>query len=203
MINIDYYMSHGSPWTFLGHNRLGDIIKKYDAKLNILPVNYGDIFPISGGLPVTKRPPQRQKMRLQELERWSKFLKIKLIPQPKFFPSKSLLPSLVIIASKLKDTKKEFILANLIMNALWVEELDVDDEKVLTVLISKTGLDPDEITSFAKGTECREMFDLYTKNAIKNDVFGAPTFIIEDQIYWGQDRLDFVERHLKELTKTQ
>ena len=62
MINIDYYMSHGSPWSFLGHNRLGDIIKKYDAKLNILPVNYGDIFPISGGLPVTKRPPQRQKM---------------------------------------------------------------------------------------------------------------------------------------------
>ena len=171
MINIDYYMSHGSPWTFLGHNRLGDIIKKYDAKLNILPVNYGDIFPISGGLPVTKRPPQRQKMRLQELERWSKFLKIKLIPEPKFFPSKSLLPSLIIIASKLKDTKKEFILANLIMNALWVEELDVDDEKVLTVLISKTGLEPDQIISFARGTECREMFDLYTKNAIKNDVF--------------------------------
>ena len=102
-------MSHGSPWTFLGHNRLGAIVKKYDAKLNILPVNYGDIFPVSGGLPVTKRPPQRQKIRLQELERWSKFLKIKLIPQPKFFPSKSQLPSLVIIASKLKDTKKDFI----------------------------------------------------------------------------------------------
>ena len=80
MIKIDYYMSHGSPWTFLGHNRLGTIVERYDAKLNILPVNYGDIFPISGGLPVTKRPPQRQKMRLQELERWSKFLKIKLIP---------------------------------------------------------------------------------------------------------------------------
>ena len=203
MIKIDYYMSHGSPWTFLGHNRLGAIVKKYDAKLNILPVNYGDIFPVSGGLPVTKRPPQRQKIRLQELERWSKFLKIKLIPQPKFFPSKSQLPSLVIIASKLKDTKKDFILANFIMNALWVEELDVDDKKILSALISKTGLEPDEIISFAEGAECKEIFDLYTKHAIKNDVFGAPTFIIEDQIYWGQDRLDFVERHLKELTKIQ
>ena len=60
-----------------------------------------------------------------------------------------------------------------------------------------------EIISFAKEAECREIFDLYTKNAIKNDVFGAPTFIIEDQIYWGQDRLDFVERHLIELTKIQ
>ena len=108
MIKIDYYMSHGSPWTFLGHNRLGALVKKYDAKLNILPVNYGDIFPVSGGLPVTKRPPQRQKMRLQELERWSKFLKIELIPQPKFFPSKSQLPSLVIIAGKIKRYKKRF-----------------------------------------------------------------------------------------------
>ena len=110
---------------------------------------------------------------------------------------------MVIIASKLKDTKKDFILANFIMNALWVEELDVDDEKILSGLISKTGLEPDEIIPFAKGAECTETFDLYTKNAIKNDVFGAPTFIIEDQIYWGQDRLDFVERHLKELTKIE
>jgi len=77
MIEIDYYMSHGSPWTFLGHERLLAMVKNFDVKLNIYPVNYGDIFPISGGLPVSKRPPQRQKIRLQELERWSKYLKIK------------------------------------------------------------------------------------------------------------------------------
>ena len=93
MISIDYFMSHGSPWTFLGHNRLGDLVNKFNAKLNIYPVNYGEIFPISGGLPVSKRPPQRQKLRLQELNRWSKFLNINLNTQPNFFPSKSLLPS--------------------------------------------------------------------------------------------------------------
>jgi 2-hydroxychromene-2-carboxylate isomerase len=47
------------------------------------------------------------------------------------------------------------------------------------------------------------MFDLYTKNAIKNDVFGAPTLIIEDQIYWGQDRLEFIERHILKLNNSQ
>jgi 2-hydroxychromene-2-carboxylate isomerase len=203
MINIDYYMSHGSPWTFLGHKRLMGIAQNFDVKLNIYPVNYGDIFPISGGLPVSKRPPQRQKIRLQELVRWSEYLKIKLVPQPKFFPSKSLLPSLVIVASKIKNTKKEFILANDIMNALWVEELDIDNEKTLFKIITKTGLDADEIMTFAKTSDCNITFENYTSKAIKNHVFGAPTFIIEDQVYWGQDRLDFVERHLNQLSNSQ
>ena len=77
MISIDYFMSHGSPWTFLGHGRLGELIKKFNVNLNMYPVNYGEIFPISGGLPVSKRPPQRQNLRLQELKRWSEFLNIK------------------------------------------------------------------------------------------------------------------------------
>ena len=64
MISIDYFMSHGSPWTFLGHGRLGELIKKFNVNLNMYPVNYGEIFPISGGLPVSKRPPQRQNLRL-------------------------------------------------------------------------------------------------------------------------------------------
>ena len=106
-------------------------------------------------------------MRLQELERWSKFLKIELVPQPKFFPSKSQLPSLVIIASKLKDTKKDFILANFIMNALWVEELDIDDEKILSALISKTGLEPDEIISFAKGLNVQKYLIFIQKMQLK------------------------------------
>ena len=54
MISIDYFMSHGSPWTFLGHGRLGELIKKFNVNLNMYPVNYGEIFPISGGLPVFK-----------------------------------------------------------------------------------------------------------------------------------------------------
>ena len=96
MIKVDYFMSHGSPWTFLGHNRINDIVKQVKVQLYMYPVNYGEIFPVSGGLPVYKRPLHRQKIRLQELKRWAEFLKINLTPEPKFFPSKSLLPSLSV-----------------------------------------------------------------------------------------------------------
>ena len=199
MISIDYFMSHGSPWTFLGHGRLGELIKKFNVNLNMYPVNYGEIFPISGGLPVSKRPPQRQNLRLQELNRWSKFLNIKLNPQPKFFPSKSLLPSLIIIAGKIQKVENYFELANNIMNSLWVRNQDVDNEDVLINILNLMDLDSKKIISFAKSEECKKIFEEYTQLAIKKNVFGAPTYIINDQIYWGQDRLDFVERHLLSL----
>tara|TARA_B100000768_G_scaffold75203_1_gene71896 strand:- start:1597 stop:2199 length:603 start_codon:yes stop_codon:yes gene_type:complete len=199
MTTVDYFMSHGSPWSFLGHNRFIQIAKKYNAKVNMYPVNYGEIFPISGGLPVSKRPPQRQNIRLQELQRWSNFLKINLYTEPTFFPSKSMLPSLIIIASQIKKTNKDFDIANNIMNALWIEDLDIDDEDVLKSILEKIGLNSEDILLCAKGEECLNNIQEYTKLAIKKGVFGAPTYIIDDQIYWGQDRLDFVERHLSSL----
>ncbi len=202
MIQIDYFMSHGSPWTFLGHRRLGEIIKKYKVQLNMHPVNYGEIFPISGGLPVSKRPIQRQKIRLQELKRWSKFLNVNLIPEPTSFPSKSMLPSLLIIACQMMKTNKDFDLAYYIMNALWVEELDIDDENILSRILKKMDIDSQTILSLAKSEECKNIMQQSTKLAIEKNVFGAPTFIIDDQIYWGQDRLDFVERHLASLINT-
>jgi 2-hydroxychromene-2-carboxylate isomerase len=195
-------MSHGSPWTFLGHNRINNIVKQFNVQLNMYPVNYGEIFPVSGGLPVFKRPLQRQKIRLQELKRWAEFLKINLIPEPKYFPSKSLLPSLLIIAAKIMKTNKDFELASNIMNALWVEELHVDDENTLKNIMDKLELDSEVLLSFAKSQECENIFKEYTNIAIEKNVFGAPTYIIEDQVYWGQDRLDFIERHLLKLTKS-
>jgi 2-hydroxychromene-2-carboxylate isomerase len=203
MIKVDYFMSHGSPWTFLGHNRLNKIVKKFNVQLNMYPVNYGEIFPISGGLPVSKRPLQRQKIRLQELKRWAEFLNIDLIPEPKFFPSKSLLPSLLIIAAKIKKTNKDFELASSIMNALWVKELNIDEENTLKNIMDNLELDSEDLLSFAKSQQCESIFKEYTKIAIEKNVFGAPTFIIDDQIYWGQDRLDFIERHLLKLIKSQ
>jgi len=200
MLEIDYFMSHGSPWTFLGHHRLGVLVKKFNVNLNMYPVNYGEIFPISGGLPVSKRPPQRQKLRLQELNRWSSFLNIKLNPEPKYFPSKSLLPSLIIISAKVQKLENYFDLAYHIMNALWVKNVDIDDENVLSGILKDMSFDAKKIILFAKSTECKKIMDEYTELGIKKNVFGAPTFIIEDEIFWGQDRLDFVERHLESLS---
>ena len=201
MVILEYFMSPGSPWSFMGHQRFIEIVNKFNVNVNMYPVNYGEIFPLSGGVPVSKRPIQRQKIRLQELKRWGDFLKINLNLEPKYFPSKSLLPSLIIIASKRININQAFNLANNIMNALWVENLNIDDEETLVNILKKMDLDANEILNYAKSKECEEEMKSGTKFAIEKNVFGAPTYIVNDQIYWGQDRLDFVERHLSSLLK--
>ena len=190
-------MSHGSPWTFLGHKRINKIALENNFELIIMPVNYGEVFPATGGLPVNKRSIQRQKYRLQELVRWSEFLKVKLNTEPKFFPSRSLLPSLAIISAKLLKYENVMDIAYRIMEALWVKELDIDDEKTLKSVISKLTPSAEELIDFSKQDVVSNEIKKNTEKALKSSVFGAPTYIIDDEVFWGQDRLDFVERYIK------
>ena len=194
-------MSHGSPWTFLGHKKVNEISKQNNCELDIMPVNYGEIFPVSGGLPVHKRPLQRQKYRLQELKRWSEFLKIKLNPEPKHFPSRSLLPSKVIISVKILNFENVNDIAYAIMEGLWIKEMNIDDPKNLKKILTRFIKTADEVIDFSESKQVEKEMNEYTKEAINLAVFGAPTYILDDQIYWGQDRLDFLERHIKRKNK--
>ena len=191
----------GSPWTFLGHKKVNEISKKNNCELDIMPVNYGEIFPVSGGLPVNKRPLQRQKYRLQELKRWSEFLKIKLNPEPKHFPSRSLLPSKVIISVKILNFENVNDIAYAIMEGLWIKEMNIDDPKNLKKILTRFIKTADEVIDFSESKQVEKEMNEYTKEAIDLAVFGAPTYILDDQIYWGQDRLDFLERYIKRKKK--
>lgn len=194
-------MSHGSPWTFLGHKKVNEISKTNNCELDIMPVNYGEIFPVSGGLPVHKRPLQRQKYRLQELKRWSEFLKIKLNPEPKHFPSRSLLPSKVIISVKILNFENVNDIAYAIMEGLWIKEMNIDDPTNLKKILTRFIKTADEVIDFSESKQVEKEINEYTKEAIDLAVFGAPTYILDDQIYWGQDRLDFLERYIKRKNK--
>src|SRR6185436_4410296 len=84
---VDYYMTPTSPWTYLGHARFADISARRGAAVAVKPVDFGVIFPQSGGLPLGKRAPQRQAYRLAELARWRDFLGVPLNLHPKYFPA--------------------------------------------------------------------------------------------------------------------
>ena len=181
-----------SKWTKETTLLIKKIVKKNNCELDIMPVNYGEIFPVSGGLPVHKRPLQRQKYRLQELKRWSEFLKIKLNPEPKHFPSRSILPSKVIISVKILNFENLNDIAYAIMEGLWIKELNIEDPKNLKKILTRFIKTADEVIDFSESKRVEKEMNEYTKEAIDLAVFGAPTYIINDQIYWGQDRLDYV-----------
>lgn len=193
---IDYYFTPVSPWTYLGHQRLMDLIFAHQGAVNLKPVDFGKIFPVSGGLPLAKRAPQRQAYRLVELKRWAEHLKIKLNLQPRHFPVSPELASLVIIAAGADKSAIAPGLAYDFMRAVWAEERNIADVETVKAILLAKGLAPDEVLARAQAPETRAAYDALTQEAIDRGVFGAPTYVYRDELFWGQDRIDFLDRRL-------
>ncbi|HWQ39547.1 MAG TPA: 2-hydroxychromene-2-carboxylate isomerase [Burkholderiales bacterium] len=195
---IDYYFSPMSPWTYLGHERFIGIAKKHGARIEVKPVDYGKIFPVSGGLPLAKRAPQRQKYRLVELQRWRRHLGVPLVLQPKYFPYDTGLASRMIIAARALGQDSALKLAGEVLKGCWTQQRNMADEPELKAAAESIGLDGDALLAKAKGPETQSEYDRLTEEAIGRDVFGAPTYVFHGELFWGQDRLDFLDRALGE-----
>ena len=195
--HVDYYVSLNSPWTYLGSKRFEAIAAKHKAQVTIWPVDFGSVFAVSGGLPLPKRAPQRQAYRMMELKRWRDHLGVKTTLEPKFFPANEVPASKCVIALREQGRMTDAIkLAHAVLNALWAEEKNTGDPATLRSLITGCGLDADAVLKASEAPEIAEKRGAYTKAAIERGVFGAPSFVIDGEIFWGQDRLDFVDRKL-------
>ena len=167
------------------------------ADVTIWPVDFGSVFSVSGGLPLPKRAPQRQAYRMMELKRWRDHLGIKLTLEPKFFPANEVPAARFVVALREQGRMADAIkLAHAVLNALWVEEKNTGDPATLKAIIAGCGLDADAVMKASEAPETAAKRDAYTKHAIDQGVFGAPFFVIDGEKFWGQDRLDFVDRKL-------
>ena len=193
---IDYYFATISPWTYLGHDRLVAIARKHGATIAVKPVNFGDVFPASGGLPLSKRAPQRQAYRLVELKRWREFLGMPLNLQPKYFPANGDLAAYWVLAAAEKDAALALALYGAIGKALWVEERDIADAATLAGVAKSVGQDAEALGARAQAPEISARYAALTKEAIDRGVFGAPSYLVDGELFWGQDRLDFLDRKL-------
>ena len=193
--HIDYYFTLISPFTYLGSTRLEEIARKHNAEVRVLPVNYGAIFPKTGGLPLAKRAPERLAYRLVELERWRDHLDMPLNLQPKFFPAPDQLAACLVIAAG-KAGGDPLRLAHAIMRAVWTEDRDIADTDTLQAIARETGHDDPHLMAAAQDSGTLATYEAQTEDALSRGVFGAPTYMINGTMFWGQDRLDFVERTL-------
>ena len=194
---IDYYFAPQSPWTYLGHTRLVKMAQESGAKVNVYPVDLGRVFPVSGGLALPKRAPQRQAYRLVELKRFSEHLQMPMQVQPKYFPVGGDDAAKLIIAVELHDGSEAALrIGGAVMAACWEQERNIASEAVLLELLSEQGLSKDRI-EHAHSQTVEQRYDDDTARAIEIGVFGAPSYVVDGEMFWGQDRLDFVERQLK------
>ena len=193
---VDYYFAPQSPWMYLGHERFAELLQRTDTQVRVLPVDLGKVFTVSGGLPLPQRAPQRQAYRLLELRRFSEALGIPLNPQPRCFPVAGDPAGWLITAVAQQDGDAAAMrLTGAVGRAVWAQERDIADATVLAELLDECGLDPQRLAQ-SQQDSVKALFAAHTAQAIDAGVFGAPSYVIDGEVFWGQDRLDFVERRL-------
>jgi carboxymethylenebutenolidase len=194
---VDYYFAPQSPWAYLGHQRFAEIAHRAGARIRVMPIDLGGkVFPISGGLPLGQRAPQRQAYRLVELQRFSQHLGAPLNLKPKFFPvGGDDAARLIIAADQALGGDAAMAVSGAVLTACWAQERNIADEKVLAQLLVEHSL-PAALLEQSHSQAVQVRYEAYTQQAIDVGVFGAPSYVIDGEIFWGQDRLDFVERAL-------
>jgi 2-hydroxychromene-2-carboxylate isomerase len=195
-LTVDYYLAPHSPWTYLGHDRFVRMARQAGATVRLKPVDLGQVFPVSGGLPLPQRAPQRQAYRLVELRRFSEHLQRPLNLQPRHFPVPIEPAARLILAVDAHDGSAAALgLTGAILTAVWVQERNVSDEGVLDALLSECGL-PAQRLAQSREAAIGDRYQACTREAIDAGVFGAPSYVVDGEIFWGQDRLDFLARRL-------
>jgi len=195
--HVDYFLSPASPWTYLGHERFAAMAKRAGATVKVKPMDLtAQVFPATGGVPVKQRSPARQAYRLAELERWRDHLGAELNLRPKHFPpaQDKLAARVTIAAGRAGADMLAFPYA--IMRAVWAEERDIADPATLEAICAAQGLDGKAALAAAESEAVKAEYQANTDEAIRLGVFGAPWYVVDGEPFWGQDRLDFVERAL-------
>ena len=189
--SIDYYFSVMSPWAYLGDARFSELAKKHKLKIRYHPLLSPDLFPATGGQLLKDRAQPRKDNRLTELKRWRDHLGLKINLQPKHFPTPEHNASQLILA-----TQDPGPLTHAIMRAVWEEDKDISDLDTLSKIADHVGLKGAELVSSSQTQAYATAVKAETEAAIAAGVFGYPTYVYQNELFWGQDRLDFLSRAL-------
>ena len=199
-ITIDYYLSLNSPWTFMGSAPFAEIAARHNVTVNVKPAKFGPIFEQTGGLPLPKRSPQRRAYRMMELKRWREVRGIPLNLEPKYFPCDDSAATRLVIAAKPAGQGCPQTVAGAGPRHLGARG---NARRSRSHLISRqrAGLDAAALRAGGPSdAELDALHEQYTQEALKAGVFGAPSYVLPSgEIFWGQDRLELLERALKKL----
>lgn len=196
MLNIDYYFSLASPWAYIGHVPFMEVARRHDATVSCKPVSLAKVFPETGGLPLPKRHPARQRYRILELQRWREQRGLKFNLHPKFWPfNVELADRFVIAVAAAGHDPDAFLRAA--FAAIWEGEQNLADEATLIALADSVKLPDAKLLADAKRDESKAKYEQNIKDAIAVEVIGSPCYVLDGEVFWGQDRLDLLADALR------
>ncbi len=201
MNTIDYYYSTRSNFTLLGAARLNDLARKYNRRIVHRPILLAVVMPPIGGQPFGERPPLRTHYSMIDALRCAEHLGIPLLREPVHHNGPVELPSGIVIAAQRAASRGEAgnvdALSLAVLSALWIDDLDIADRSVIGPLCAAAGFaDAEALMDEALGMSVQAELARNCREAIIRGVLGAPTYFVDDEPFYGQDRLDYLERKL-------
>ena len=192
---IEYFLTTASPWAYLGHAELGRIAARHGATIAVRPMPVRRLFDETGGLPLPKRHPVRQAYRLVELQRWRAIRGLPLDPAVSHSrPDPSLADRTAIAIAAQGGDPMPFL--GKAMAGNWVDRLDLADDGVIAKLLSDLGLDGETLVAAARSEASSEAYEANLADAMAAGVFGAPSYVLDGEVFWGQDRLALLDEAL-------
>ena len=192
---IDYFDSMSSPWTYLGHLRFMNLAHRFGLTIRHKPMDLLKVWSVSGGLPLKQRARQRQAYRHQELRRWSELLGLPCNLEPAHHPVADRRACYMVIAAMQRGLDWS-ALSNAILRAVWVEDRDIADHATLIAIANENSMDGQALLAATEDAAVQAEYQSNTEEAIRIGVFGAPTYVFNGELFWGQDRLQMLEWRL-------
>jgi 2-hydroxychromene-2-carboxylate isomerase len=193
---VDYYFSLQSPWAYIGHQAFRRLVSTYDLKVNHKPVVLVDLFSETGGLPLMKRHPVRQRYRTVELQRWRDKRGLKFHLQPKNWPFNARLADGVVIAALEAGLDPDRYLRRAFA-AVWEDQLNMADPATIAAIADEAGLPGKKLVERSASEEVSAVYEQNRQDALSADVFGSPVYVLDGEVFWGQDRIELLADALK------
>ncbi|WP_198087772.1 2-hydroxychromene-2-carboxylate isomerase [Variovorax sp. E3] len=190
--SIDCYLWMNSDWAYLGADRLDALARRHGATVRYMPVDLPAVYARTGGILLPLRAPERQRYRVAELRRWCRRLGIHVEPSPKFMCPDATLASRIVIAAG-TGGPEVVALYKAILRAEWCEERDISNPRTLADIVTACGLDAQALMQRAHTDDVARTYGEFTDRAVAAGVFGSPSYVYRGELFWGQDRLDFLE----------
>jgi len=187
---VDYYHFLISPWSYLAIGRFNQIKKESGAAVNYYPIDIMSTFGNMGGQPPAQRHPSRQQFRMDELKRWSKHLSVPMNFTPAFFPADQSTAAKMVYAA---DSADAGTMSDAVLTAVWRDEKNIADSDTLVTIANDAGLDGAALLAASGDAAIQQAYESRTAEAHDRNVFGSPTYIVNDELFWGQDRLEFLK----------
>jgi 2-hydroxychromene-2-carboxylate isomerase len=193
---VEYYFSFQSPWAYIGHKPFFDLVTAHGLTIDYKPVFLGELFSETGGLPLAKRHPLRQRYRMIEMQRWREKRGLNFHIQPKYWPFNVRLADGAVIAAMAAGLNPEPFLRRAFIG-VWEQQLDLADAATVTRLADEAGLPGADIVAQAASDKVGATYDQNRQDAIDAGVFGSPAWVLDGEVFWGQDRIELLADALK------